>query len=56
MNITIFSERGTSTEQVSDLPTLLARPEVTIWVDITGPGPEDVKVMENIFHFHHKNI
>ena len=52
MNISVFSEHGTSNAQSAELPTLLARPDITIWVDMLGPTAEDLKVMETVFHFH----
>ncbi len=34
------------------LPGLLASDKETIWVDITGPTPEDIQIMQNVFKFH----
>jgi magnesium transporter len=34
------------------LPDLLARSDGAVWVDMTGPSDEDVRVMREIFHFH----
>jgi magnesium transporter len=52
MNITVFGDNTNYNAQVNDLPTLIARPEVTFWVDMTGPTAEDLRVMETVFHFH----
>jgi len=31
---------------------LLARPDGLLWVDLTGPGEEELRVMREVFHFH----
>ncbi|MDR7500276.1 MAG: magnesium transporter CorA family protein, partial [Armatimonadota bacterium] len=31
---------------------LLARPDGLLWVDITGPGEDDLRMMREVFHFH----
>lgn len=54
MQILVFdpNRRGEPTEAApDDLPTLLDgdRP---VWVDMTGPTEDDVRVMHDVFHFH----
>ncbi len=52
MKITVFDAQGLREAQAADLPALLASKDVTIWVDITGPGQEDVRVLHEVFRVH----
>ncbi len=55
MQITLLLPDGKTPEQplaLSDLPALLTGEPNLVWVDITGPGDEDIAVMRDIFHFH----
>jgi magnesium transporter len=52
MQITIFDGDGSRQAQPADLPALLDRGEGTLWVDMTGPTDEDLRVMREVFRFH----
>jgi magnesium transporter len=36
----------------SALPSLLSSEGIVIWVDMTGPDPEDLKILREVFKFH----
>lgn len=46
--------RYTADEIVEDpsppLPDVLAQPDGAVWVDITNPGEDDVRVLRDVFH------
>jgi hypothetical protein len=48
MKITVFDAQGLREAQAVDFPALLASKDATTWVDITGPGQEDVRVLHGV--------
>jgi magnesium transporter len=52
MKVMTFNAEGCQLAPVDNIATLLAANNGPVWVDITGPMPEDVRVMRDIFHFH----
>jgi magnesium transporter len=52
MKVTIFDAQTMSDAPVTALPALLSSPLHTVWVDMVGPYPEDVVVLEQVFRFH----
>ncbi|MDR7435599.1 MAG: magnesium/cobalt transporter CorA [Armatimonadota bacterium] len=52
MRITVFHAQGAQEAQPAHLNTLLASSLGTIWVDITGPSEEEVRILEEVFHVH----
>jgi magnesium transporter len=52
MHITVFDAEGSREAQPADLPALLTAKDVTLWVDMTGPEPDDLRVMREVFQFH----
>lgn len=52
MKINLFADKTVREVQVSELGDLLQAREGVIWVDMTGPSDEDVRVMRDIFKFH----
>lgn len=55
MKITVYNTQEcappTSAED-SALPDLLKADEQVVWVDMTGPMPDDVQVLKDVFQFH----
>lgn len=39
-----------------DIAALLASPETMFWVDMEGPTPEGIRLMREVFRFHHLAI
>ena len=52
MNITQFGPQGPQTISPDRLPALLADSTQIIWVDLTGPDENDVRLMAEGFRFH----
>lgn len=55
MNIKLLKSTGKIPETpltISDLPGLLADDQALVWVDILGPGEDEIALMRDIFHFH----
>lgn len=53
MDILVFSPQGDRrAADAADLPALLASPDVTVWVDMTGPTEADQRAMRDVFRFH----
>lgn len=53
MTITIHTAHHTEALPADQLAARLAAPESgVIWVDITGPDDEGVRLMQDVFHFH----
>jgi magnesium transporter len=52
MTITVFDHKESHSAKLSELPDLLKSPAGTIWVDLVGPGEEELELLRNIFHFH----
>jgi magnesium transporter len=50
--IRLFSGSGIQTTDAQDLPKLLKDKDALLWIDITGPQEEDVRLMQEVFHFH----
>ncbi len=51
MQITAYNAQGSRDVPAPDRDTLLASADV-LWIDITGPGDDDIKLMRDVFHFH----
>jgi magnesium transporter len=52
MNIIHFSSEGPQTISAGRLPALLADPTQIVWVDLTGPDDDDLRLMAEDFRFH----
>jgi magnesium transporter len=52
MKITICDEQGVHEAPEADLSAALASNAKAIWVDMTGPSDEDIRVMRDVFKFH----
>lgn len=54
MKVTTFGPDGTRQVDAADLPGLLASQDsaTTVWVDISGPTDEDLRVLREVFGFH----
>ena len=52
MQITLYSADGPRAVAPADLSDLLKSSDDTIWVDMTGPTADDVRVMRDVFAFH----
>lgn len=52
MKITVFSEKEVREVKIAELGDLLQARESVIWVDMTGPSEEDVRLMRDVFKFH----
>lgn len=52
MRVVRFTEAGMEPIEAPDLPALLAQPNGVLWVDLSGPTVEDVRLMRDVFHFH----
>jgi magnesium transporter len=52
MHITYFQERAHRELAPADLAAQLASGEGTLWVDVTGPSPEDLELLRRVFDFH----
>jgi magnesium transporter len=52
MNITVFDSQGAQTKNAAELPVLLKQEDCLIWVDLTGPDQDDVRLMREVFQFH----
>lgn len=53
VTITIYTPHKTETLPLSELAArLVAADGGVIWMDITGPGDEDIQIMRDVFHFH----
>jgi magnesium transporter len=52
MHITLFTPEGIKEANSADLPNLLRDDKAIFWVDITGPGADDISVMRDVFNFH----
>jgi magnesium transporter len=53
MNVYLVSEDGVAESAEEDLPGLLERPDVLIWVDIPVGDPHRARVLSEVFGFHH---
>jgi magnesium transporter len=51
MQITTYNAQGSHDVPTPDWDTLLASADV-LWIDLTGPGGDDIKLMRDVFHFH----
>jgi magnesium transporter len=52
MKVIVFNGQGAQEVRDPDLGALLKSDAKGIWVDMTGPTPDEVQVMHNIFKFH----
>jgi magnesium transporter len=52
MQITVFGAKDRHDLTPADLSAQLKSGDGTIWVDMTGPTEEDVRIMEQVFGFH----
>jgi len=52
MDVRFLTVDGVTVHAVSDLPSLLARPDGLLWVDIPDGDGEAEQVLQEIFHFH----
>ncbi len=52
MRIVRYATEGIETIDSPDWPVLMAQTDGVLWVDMTGPDAEDVRVMQEVFHFH----
>jgi magnesium transporter len=52
MQITQIDEHGAQDIPMEDLKRRLTAGTGTLWVDMVGPTPDDVRVMEDVFDFH----
>lgn len=52
MKITVWSENTRREVQDSEVQGLLATETNLVWVDIHQPGDADIRLMNEIFHFH----
>lgn len=54
MTITVFNQKEKHGAKISDLPNLLTSTTAgtTIWVDLVGPGDEELDLLHKVFHFH----
>lgn len=50
--VTVLDADRTATLAVDDLPARLSAETGTIWVDMTGPTEDDVRVMLDVLRFH----
>jgi magnesium transporter len=52
VKIVLYTSEGVTEDPSLPLDRLLARPDGVLWVDITGPAADDVRVMREVFGFH----
>lgn len=52
MDVLVFDDHSPRKASPEELPRLLAEGEATIWVDMTGPTEQDVRVLLDVFGFH----
>lgn len=52
MKITRYLPDSIEDNPTEPLPQLLAREDGALWVDMTGPTEDDLRVLREIFHFH----
>src|SRR5215208_6856146 len=52
MQVCCLDKDGFREVDTAALPSLLASDSCTVWVNITGPTPEDIQIMEKEFKFH----
>jgi len=52
MDVLVFDDHSPRKVSPKELPRLLAEEEAAIWVDMTGPTEEDVRVLLDVFGFH----
>ncbi len=52
MKINVFADKTVREGRISELADLLQARESVIWVDMTGPSEEDLRVMHDVFKFH----
>lgn len=52
MRITLLQAGSTQEVTAAELPDLLKAQQGTLWVDISSPNEEDVRIMREVFHFH----
>lgn len=52
MKVTLFTPEGTQDVDPAKLPELLAEGKAPLWVDMTGPTPDDIHAMREVFRFH----
>jgi magnesium transporter len=51
MQTTAYNAQGSRDVPTPDWDTLLASADV-LWIDLTGPGEDDIKLMRDVFRFH----
>ena len=52
MRIVRYAPEGTETIESPDWTALLAQPNGVLWVDMVGPGADEVRILHDVFHFH----
>src|SRR5262245_60493492 len=52
MKIMTFDEKAAEELPTAELSAALKSTAHTIWVDMTGPTDEDIRVMHDVFQFH----
>ena len=52
MRVIRYATEGIETIEDPNWTALLAEQDAVIWVDLTTPGADDVKLLRDVFHFH----
>lgn len=52
MKTVLYTAEGMTEDPPQPLAELLARPDGVVWVDIAGPGEDELLVMRDVFGFH----
>ncbi len=52
MHVTAFQEYRTWEAQPEEIENLLQREDVVVWIDMTGPNPEDTRVLREVLRLH----
>jgi magnesium transporter len=50
--VTSITTSGCSEAKITDITRLLAARRGLVWVDMLGPTPDDLRLLEEVFHFH----
>ena len=56
MKVSLYTQDRVTEDPEQPLAELLARPDGVLWVDITGHADEDIRVLREVFAFHHLAI
>ena len=52
MRVVRFAAEGMETIDSPNWEVLLTQPDGVLWVDMVGPTADDMRVMQDVFHFH----